>query len=429
MPSTPSYCRCGHQLTEENKQKFTRFLNRLQSKGENANVDANLYLATRIRYVVLPFSDAANISTSKIQSQHTQININFLAYQNNNLIPVNSVHYPYSNIMGDPKILFEPIDSTQLTENAGFIVRMNRPTNPPSGGYTNVQEIEAEYISQGGKIESGFIYVYITTLGASGDQTILGVAKDIISNACAINFGTVGSDNDPGPLVGYGAGKTLIHELGHCFGLFHPFSNSTCDSDDTKFIHDQNPQSPIQINPNLYTDIDLLPTTDNGLDNRGRDFQRYCTGSPTCTADTTNGLKPGDTIAVAPYSCATASELATLTLPYETFMIFMDYGDDHVMVGFPSFNVNTMRTVLVNHPELFDVSQQISPSVTPSFPPEPSSSSGLPGWAIAVIVIGAVLILVVILVLVFKFSPAKKAVAGIKTFNAYTTPFVKKTFI
>lgn len=424
---TPSYLRCPCELSANSKERFTQYLNRLQSKGTNANVDANLYLITRIRYVVIPFSDASNVTTSKIQAQHGQINLNYLEYQNEGLIPSNSVHYPYNSIMGDPKIAFQPLDAAQVTEQNGLIIRMNRPSNPPTDGYTNVPDIEAEYKAQGGTIEAGFIYVYITTLGASGDQTILGVAKDVISNACAINYGTVGSDADPGPFVGYGAGKTLIHELGHCFGLFHPFSNSTCTSDDTVFIHSQNPQSPVQINPNLYTDITLLPGTDNGLDNRGRDFERFCTGSSTCAANTTNGLKPnGDTIAAAPYSCATPAELATMTLPYETFMIFMDYGDDKTMIGFPSFTVNTMRTVLVNHPELFDVSQQSSPSVTPSFPPQPSTSSTLPGWAIALIVIGAVVVIVVIFVLAFRFSGKKKL--G-KTLSAYSAPFIQKKYI
>jgi hypothetical protein len=430
--------KCSHQVTDQTRQKFRDHLNRIQSKGVNANVDAGVYLVTRIKYVVIPLSAAGNISDAQIQAQHNVINLHFAAYQNSSLLTASSVHYPYRNSMGDPKILFNPVDSSQLTEAAGLIVRMNIPSTLPSGdGYTDVTQVEAEYKAQGGTVEAGFIYVYITTLGSTGDQTILGVAKDIIANACTIHYGTVGSEALPGPLTSYGEGKTLVHELGHCFGLFHPFSDSTCGSDLTAFIHSQTPQSPPQINPNIYTDLALLPTTDNGLDNRGRDYQRFCTGSTNCTADTTTGLKPGDTIAVPAYSCATTTELATNTVAYEAFFSFMDYGSDVNMIGFLSYNTATMRTVLTNYPDLFDVSEQVSPSTTPSFSPTPatSSSSSLPGWAIALIVIGGVLLVIIIFVVAFKLAPSpnKKTVSNsndtIKPIQAYVQPFVKKMYV
>lgn len=420
--SQPVVKKCTCEVTPENKARFQRFMDTVQSRGDQALVNQDTILVTRIRYVVIPLTTAGNISEAQIQAQHNVININFQNFTSTQ-VP-QTTRYPYESIMSSPRIAFEPLNSSEVTEANGTILRMNTPSSPPTA-YDNVTDLENEFVSQGGTVEAGYIYVYISTLTHEESGLLLGVAKDIISNACAIHYGTVGSSSTPGTIANYGAGKTLVHELGHCFGLYHPFSLSTCESSLTAFIHSQNPQSPLQINPNELTDLSAVTASnDNGLDNRGRDELRFCTGSETCEADTTNGLLPGDTTVNAAYSCATRAELADSTTPFETFMIFMDYGDDDTMQGFPSFTVNTMRTVIVNNTDLFDAAEIPNTSVSPVFP-DTTTGSGFPTWAIVVIaVVGGLLVIGLIAYFAVK---AKKS--NIKPLAAYSQPFFTKKYL
>jgi hypothetical protein len=290
---------------------------------------------------------------------------------------------------------------------------MNIPNPLPTGnGFSSVELAEAEYMKQGGSIVTGTIYVYITTLDGP-----VGMAKDIVSNACMVDYRCVGSTTNPGEFgTQYGLGKVLIHELGHCFGLLHPFSDTNSCTD--LVTQSANPQSPPQKNPNEFTSLTTLNTDGNCLDNRGRDEQRFCTGDPTCQANTSNGLNPGDTNPnIAAYSCASREMLTSATLPYETFMIFMDYGEDNLANGFPSDTVNTMRTVIQSHPELFNLNT----------PNPPSTSSTLPTWAIALIaVIGSIIFIGIIILVVKK---AKTTPPQTKKIIAYSQPFLTKQFI
>lgn len=403
--------KCNHEPTAADRARMERFL-RLPNRIENAEN----FLVLQIKYIVIPLTSEGNISNAQIEAQHQVINANFQAIQNAGDIP-QTAHYPYRSIMADPFIAFEPVDNVNVTAR---IERLNTPTSPPSGGYSAISQLETEFKAQGGTIEDGVIYVYISTLAVTGGGRLLGFAEGIISNACAVDYMTVGSAASPGPSSSYGQGKTLVHELGHCFGLYHPFASLDgsfgCDSPETAFVHSQNPQSPLQIRPNIAADVSLVPTTDNAQDNRGRDELRFCTGSPDCSADTTNGLYPGDTTAVAAYSCASRAELTQADLPYETFMIFMDYGDDENMLGFPSFTVNTMRSVILNHPSLFTVAQTPDISVIP----EPTSDEGFPVWAIVLIsVVGGLLVLGLVGWGIWK---AEKDKRGFKPSVAYFAP-------
>jgi hypothetical protein len=426
--TTPMIRKCGCQHSDESMRRFQDMQARTPLATEYSDATSDSYIVLQIRYVILPLIAEGNISETQVQANHEVINTYFKEVVGADDIP-NTTRYPYKDIMGAPKILFEPLHAGGVTEAAGYILRLQTPTNPPSS-YDEISQMQAELEAQGHQIEPGVIYVYITSLQSDSSGSVLGVAEAIISNACAVSYGTVGSATVPGTITGYEQGKTLVHELGHCLGLFHPFSHSACDSSTTDFIFSQNPQGVRQKNPNVYTTLAGIDNTNNGLDNRGRDSLRYCTGSATCEADTSNGLKPGDEeLGQAPYSCpddgkTVPETLASAESRFETFMIFMDYGDDTTMLAFPSFQCDTMRSVIENHKELFNYVKVGSVTVTPVFPsPSPQeAASAFPTWAIILIsVLGGLLVLGLLGYFLWR-NKARKAViigSGKKSSYAY----------
>jgi len=318
---------------------------------------------------------------------------------------------------------------------------LKTPTNPPSNGYSNPTECQAEFLAQGGQTVPGTIYVYITSLEEDNGGMLLGEADNIIANFLMISYGTIGSPMTPGVfssqgenLAAFAFGKTLIHELGHCLGLYHPFSGYPCDDPNTAFIHSQNPQSPPQINAN-YGGFEFLVNLRtgafdfNGFDNRGRDYLRIQSGCvPNNTTPSTdcysnsytssNGLHPGDNAGTPMYSCPDPEgrSLNDPTVPWETFMMIMDYGQDNDRLGFPSFTVNTMRSVLTSHPEYFTVDQVVNglgfsavtttnvpfTTLTPTL--SPIENTGLSTGAIAGIIIGSVVGFVIIVILIWLMA-------------------------
>lgn len=401
MDDNNNVIRCNHVMSEASRTKMERFHLERQNKVENSSTTLSL----AVKYVVIPVSTPTTLTLEQIKAQHSVVQTHFLAYQKVSGTS-NSVRYPYFEsdaIMGNPNIDMQ-------FSSAEFM-------SVVSAGFTTVEQAETEYKRQGGTITKGVIYVYITTiLSTSGSGTILGMAKDIVSNAVMINPGTVGSATMLGSLGSlYGGGKTLVHELGHCFGLLHPFpTDSSCTSTEALLTQAANPQSPPQKNPNYYTNLST------GLDNRNRDYLRFCTGSGNCSASTTNGLNPGDSnVNSASYSCASRSQLTSTSLPFETYMIFMDYGTDPVMLGFPTSSVSTMRTIITTYPELFTVS---STAVIPTISVTDDDGSSFPTWAIIVVsIVGAIVVLAVVFSTVYK-SKQKQS-------TAYSKPFMHKIMI
>ena len=414
-------CRSG--ATEENKLKMDQHVASLKS-GDAVSVDPETTIGVNIKYVVIPFGSSAtegNISDANIAAQHSVIVANFQTYQGNFQ---NVGNYQFEDLFGNPRILFFPQDATEVITGSGYLERMSVPRIPPAGGFDSYAQVEEEYLNQGGVMTPGTVIVFITTLSNGEGGQLLGEAGGIPYNACVVHFGTVGSQSVPGPfsIYDFGAGTTLIHELGHCLGLYHPFetgsascSNATSCCAAAKIYHDNfNPQSPLQYNPNNGGQVFLsnLETGTNAWDNRGRDL--LLSQSPGCVANTppstTCGLKSTD--APTPvYSCA-AYEGKSLTDPntlYESFFLFLDYGADSSRIGFFSYTTELMRSVLLNNPQLFTVSVFPNGSVSPLPIPTPNSSSGgLSTGAIIGIALGATFGVLALILIAYYAKKGKK---------------------
>lgn len=402
--------RCGNIADNKTIQYFTEHMQRIglntkKQKKKDIKEFRTFYktrLLMYIKYVVIPISgdSASNISQSKIQSQHDVINTVFQVRHDVSGIP-SSGRYNYRGIMGQPNIAFLPTNSDELTEGNGHIIRLS----PVSNKFSEISQVENEFKNQGHTFEDGYIYVFISDLSADGDQILLGKAKNIPSNVCMINYKTVGSPTDEGVLANYNTGKTLCHELGHCFGLFHPFSSSPCFSSLTEFIMEQNPKYPRQQNPNYSASMSSLTQNGNGLDNRGRDFLRYCTNSSTCQANTTNGLNSGDSIGVDAYSCLSRSELASSSTLFEPFFVVMDYSKDEDLLSFSIYNVDVMRTTITNSTSLFKYSEDNNINPDPFADASDGGANenlAIPIWSIILISIGGLALIVIVVFIYLK---------------------------
>jgi hypothetical protein len=340
----------------------------------------NLYVS--IEYVVIPLNESQNIGDTAIQSQHDALNQYYSQTNDQSKAPQND-NYPHKNQYGNPKIQFSPADKTQIT-----ITRFG--TSSHGTGFTSVDDVENHAKTLGFSPTVGRLTIYICNLITSTDGTLLGIARNIGSNAAAISYGTVGSSTNVNQVYPtFGNGAVLAHEIGHCFALYHPHSSDgDCTSNFTAFIQSLRPECPLQINTNEYADIDYSNTgtdTSNGKKcNAHRDYMRYTLGD-----DVSVWGKSDDTASVSAYSCI--SQPLSATTKFECYTSVMETTKVNNMMGFFGSSSTRMRSWLLSSGSV-TVTEEDGTVISAS------SGSSFPSWAIGVIISVVVVVLIIILV-------------------------------
>ena len=202
--------------------------------------------------------------------------------------------------------------------------------------------------------------VYITVAPASGN---LGQVASIPAAFCVVNYRTVGGPGLPGLLPGFDLGRTLTHELGHCFGLLHPWEAT------------------------LNCDVQYLDLPRSHCAN----FQGVLAGGARWDH---RWWQNGDEPLVGPDALCQAEfgsqEACPNTTDYEFFMNFMEYCEDANLNMFTAGQAGVMNEFLRTSPFGWQVDGAPGPSE------ENDSGGGLSTGAIIGIAVGGAVLLVAI---------------------------------
>lgn len=176
---------------------------------------------------------------------------------------------------------------------------------------------------------------------------IANLADGLLGNAylfepyCVIDARTVGAPGYPtlvpssDPMEVYGHGSTLVHEVGHCFGLPHVFNeDGTCTGFGRSWNSDFG-DIPSQRLPNFTGSVVEDGSSTSVFVGEGDNRSLFCRGRVAAAGFTNTCLSsPGD--------CDDDA------IPYEQFMNIMDYGDDFASLMFSDTQARFMRNTLEN---------------------------------------------------------------------------------
>lgn len=317
-------------------------------------------LSIPVIYHVLYNTEQENISIEKIRDNHLQLNLCFQA-KNEDIDKVpNSGDYNFLNMVGNPRIGFLPEDENSITDMLPYISR----TQTTKESLSSIEEIISLRLPI-----AGYLNVYIANL----TNNILGVAS-LGSNICAVNYNTVGGPQENASLSNFQLGRTLVHEVGHCFTLLHPW-----DSDCIITINDL----PKTKNPNYNATLE----PEAKLGNHWTDVEQI-TVDKSCTGNQNPPIGY-----------------------YELFMTYMEYVTDKNMVMFTEGQSKSMHVWLdTSGRELFSVFTEGIVFTEPpfNFTPTPSNSSSSLSNSTIVLIVLSVLIFIVLLSLMIYFVVRKR---------------------
>jgi hypothetical protein len=322
--------------------------------GAGARAIARTKLHVRIVYHVLHSSthEFSNVSLERIREQHRVLNRDYnLRNEDSGKVPITGA-YAFAEDRGSADLIFDPEDHAVLTE--GDQIR-RVAANRTFGGLLNILD------SGVSPPVAGSMNCYIAALTPA---TLAGQAE-LESNRFVVTYLTVGGDRVPGAgSPRYNQGRSVVHEVGHCLGLNHPFAQGCVGE---RLVSDVPTTKLPNYQAELWYNADL-PGWDGFLDNANRDARLAAVVAPETS--------PVELMCQSkPYACEPGQA--------EMFMNFMDYSDDSVAVMFSQGQADEMhmfvRDALETPNGVFDVREGEAREETPPLPlPAPPDATGTP---------------------------------------------------
>ena len=283
------------------------------------SVDSGDPLYVKVQYIVIYSSTKTSISLTQVREQHKTLN---QCYSGQNVqqtrIPKTG-KYAFSSSVGVPSIQFLPLNEYNVLDS--------QVSRVPCGDrkFKSLEEITEFLKTKDTVLDSGLINIIIAPL-----TTILG--QSIVSgNVCTVDSGTVGSEMSMGFLQDFGMGMTLVHELGHVFGLTHIWNTSKNEPIFSDI--------PVQKYPNYTFKFITNETTgesDATLCNRMRDCQIASGQNQYMLKNKT-----------PPYSYLSLLGCDSTPL-FEMGCNFMDYASDYNMAMFTKQQSQVVRATILS---------------------------------------------------------------------------------
>ena len=268
-------------------------------------------LTVQITYHVLYNTEDQNIALDRIADNHTQLNRCFsMTNSDIDRVPTTGNYGFAKELVSDPKVLFLPVNDNSTVN----VVRV-------STSFTDISLTSSKpnYVANISPKVPGHLNIYIGNL----ENEVLGIAQ-LMSNICVVLYTTVGGTTFPGTEPSYNIGRTMVHEVGHCFGLEHPWMTDNC----TRSVNGL----PKSKNPNYIATLD----DDGEFGNHDLDVKNL-----PCPIQGTSTSCCGGSPSTCCCSCTGAD---TVNGHYELFMNFMEYVDDENMVMFATGQSDAMYT-------------------------------------------------------------------------------------
>lgn len=312
-------------------------------------------------------SDQSRVSLTRIRAQHEVLNMCFQGTNTDLVRLPSSGKYAHKSVAGSPNLVFLPQDHTQLTE--AYIERISIPSGTSFGPPSPLSALLAYLDSRTDvvSIHPNVLNLFVANL----EGGILGEAY-LNSNVCVCLSTSVGGFSAPAQLTTYNQGKTAVHEVGHAFGIPHPWNGTSGCA--TQMFGDIPRQKYPNFTAVLYTSNGV---PDGALDNRYRDCKYYREGDSSVLSP---GLSP-------PYSCLPCDSKTTnctecLDQLHEQFMNFMDYSPDQYLVMWSQEQSQYMRDWLQSGQTSLRVlnADEVSAASTEMVGPVPETST--PGSAL-----------------------------------------------
>ena len=201
-------------LSDQDRQQIKLLRSRFLNKERTS------YLVVPIFYTVVYSNNDNNIPLSLLKQNHSQINQDFSATNSDiSKVPTSGDYGFANNVIGNARIQFKPLDYNQLSED----LHVRRFQVSTGTTFTGIVPL----LNQFSPI-ARYLNIYIADLS----NGLLGQAiyQTVDFTACCVGFETVGSVLVQGGATVFGFGRTLSHEIGHCFSLEHPWT-SGCSGD------------------------------------------------------------------------------------------------------------------------------------------------------------------------------------------------------
>ncbi len=222
-------------------QQNEELIQRLVAQQQNVSA-ANTVITVPVVFHIMYQNAAQNISQDRILDQVAVLNKDYARLN----ADTNNTPLAFRSVSANTNIRFCLAQRDPNGNPTNGIVR-KLVTIPNYRGFDPVRNDSIKFTSLGGDdawSRSKYLNVWVSKFGGSSSN-ILGISQlpggvpaDSATDGCCVLYTAVGGNTFPGTEIGpgynYSLGRTLTHEVGHWFGLYHVWGNDAggCSSQD-----------------------------------------------------------------------------------------------------------------------------------------------------------------------------------------------------